>query len=745
MCFLKFPLLLPSLTIFSSIAIMAHDVYSHSTSEASLKATKSSATTSSIESSSSNRAKMANSFAPFKPNVRYYWDDTYFYVESDGMPDEVNMPNPMVGITSWQQQLPMPSAYFSSITRSGLSNVWRIPLSPTVSSNSTSLATNLMTGAVALAANGIPIFNPRNNRGEYAYSVGELDQYGGHCGKGDDYHYHMAPTHLSSVLGNAKPIAWALDGYPIYGYLEPDGSSLQALDSDGGHDHGGFGYHYHARGTSSNGTYTPVVPFLMSAMHGVITTSGTAPENQITPQPSLSAFTPSGSPISGASITAFSRPGPDQYQITYKLNSANYTASWTINRTAHTVTVTRSSTYPSGTISANNTTTSYTSAERMNYYEMAEASMSRIPDTGQTLNATATVGEDSDYTINAPSFTDNTDGTVTDNITGLMWQKMDSGEMTWNSAKAAASSLRTGNYTDWRLPTAQEALSILNFNLMPTLDSTYFTSSNGTAEYFWTSDLFYGDNTKVWATNTGGGLGSHSKTETISAGGSKRFHARYVRGADPSLGHNYCNHYDGTITDLDTGLMWTQVPSSTAMTWANALSYAENLTTGNFSDWRLPNIKELQSLVDIPRATATSNTTTPCLNTTLFSTANATSYWSSTSVKNASPTQAWLVDFGVNTTSSPTRNQQGIVSYGNYTTTNRAFAVRGPITTTPTLSLSGSNATISWPSLLGIRYWLQHTDDLNTDWLSENVGEASSWTDGNATSNTTKRFYRISY
>ena len=162
---------------------------------------------------------MASSFAPFKPNVVYYWDDTYFYVESDGMPDEVNMPSPMVGITSWQQQLPMPSAYFSSITRNGLSNVWRIPLSPTPSSNSVSLATNLMKGAIALAANGIPIFNPRNNRGEYSYSIGELDQYGGHCGKGDDYHYHIGPTHLSSVLGNATPIAWALDGYPIYAYL----------------------------------------------------------------------------------------------------------------------------------------------------------------------------------------------------------------------------------------------------------------------------------------------------------------------------------------------------------------------------------------------------------------------------------------------------------------------------------------------------------------------------------------------
>ena len=155
---------------------------------------------------------------------------------------------------------------------------------------------------------------------------------------------------------------------------------------------------------------------------------------------------------------------------------------------------------------------------------------------------------------------------------------------------------------------------------MPALDSAYFSSVSGTAEYFWTGDLFYGDNSKVWATDIGGGLGPHSKTDTLSAGGAKRFHARYVRGANPSLLHNYCNHYDGTITDLDTGLMWTQTPSPSGMTWTDALAYAENLTTGNFTDWRLPNIKELQSLVAIPRAISSANATTPCLNTTLFST-----------------------------------------------------------------------------------------------------------------------------
>ena len=71
-------------------------------------------------------------------------------------------------------------------------------------------------GAIALAANGIPIFNALNNRGEDAFAIGELDEFGGHCGRADDYHYHVAPLALSKVLGPSRPIAFALDGFPIY-------------------------------------------------------------------------------------------------------------------------------------------------------------------------------------------------------------------------------------------------------------------------------------------------------------------------------------------------------------------------------------------------------------------------------------------------------------------------------------------------------------------------------------------------
>ncbi len=618
-----------------------------------------------------NAALMSASFTPFKPNVRHYWDASYFYAESDSMPDATLMPNIMVGITTWQQQLPITAGYFGNITNQendpvslgyGQPNIWRIPLVPTPAASPISLTGNFLRGAVALAANGIAIFNPRNNTGQFSQAIGELDSYGGHCGRADDYHYHIAPTHLYSVLTPDKPCAWALDGYPIYGYVEPDGSAQQALDTDGGHNHGSWGYHYHARGTAATG---PQSPHLMSAMHGQVVNYG----GQIDPQPTVGGIAPAGAPLAGAAITAFARPARDSCVLTYTLAGTAYNVSWTINRIAHSVAVTTQST--SGTTSA-----TYTSAARFNYYPMAPASMARLPDTGQALSATSTPGEDSDYTVNPPSYTDNGNGTITDNVTGLMWQKTDSGEMTWDAAISGATALALGGFTDWRLPTAQEAFSILNHNTNPALNSTYFVNNaGGTPGYWWTSDLFYGDNTKVWATNSGGGLGPHPKTSTLSAGGASRFHARYVRGARPTVGHNYTNNNDGTITDTDTGLMWTQAPSS-ALSWTAALTYAEGLSLAGFTDWRLPNVKELQSLEDIPRATASAATTAPCMNRILFPAVTAAGHWSSTSVKSGTPTEAWVVDFGVTSSATPSRNQQGIVSYSPYATTYPVLAVR---------------------------------------------------------------------
>ncbi|MBL9209505.1 MAG: DUF1566 domain-containing protein [Opitutaceae bacterium] len=660
---------------------------------------------------------LAASFGAFRPRVRSYWDATTFYVESDNMPDPVRMPNLMVGITSWQQQVPLPTSYFAATTNPerdpgsigfGKPNVWRLPLVPTPAASPLPInAANFLRGAIGVGADGIAIFNPRNNGGRYSYEIGELDLYGGHCGLADDYHYHLAPVHLQAVVGTGQPVAWALDGYPIYGYTEPDGSPRQALDANGGHEHGPWAYHYHAIGSAATG---PQNPYLPTAFRGTVVNFG----GQVDGQPEVQAIRANNTggytarAVPGARIVAFKHPvaletdagghlvesatgtpSPDQFLLRVAIGNATYDQCWRINRSANPRTLTITWRLPDITPT---TTTYNNNNNRLTAYAMGSPSLLSLPDTGQTIDATAVFGEDSDYTINPPAYTDHGDGTVTDRVTGLMWQKTDAGESTWDEAVARAAGITTGGYTDWRLPTPTELLSLAHFNPgNPAAAPAAFFANHpaGAAEYWWTSDTYGADATRVWCVNAGGGLGPKPKAETLSAGGTLRYHARYVRGARPGNGHNYVNHLDGTITDLDTGLMWTQVPAA-AMTWTEALRYAENLAFAGYTDWRLPNIKELQSLTDYTLATATSAATALApLNRVLFPTATtpAAAYWSSTALRgggNAVPTSAWLIEFGYNNAvpaaSGPNRAAQGIVSYELMTSSHRVFAVRGPVT-----------------------------------------------------------------
>jgi hypothetical protein len=251
-----------------------------------------------------------SAFAPFKPALSTSSDATYFYVNSNGIP----IHNMMIGITAWQQQVPIPQPYTGT-------NHWSIPLQPVYATTPLSTTTNFMKGAVALAVNGIPIFNALNNRGEDSFAIGELDQWGGHCGRGDDYHYHAAPLHLSTISG-LKAIAFALDGFAVYGAKEPDGTTMQTLDTNHGHEWKG-NYHYH--GTSN-------YPYVIGAMRGKVSLDPAtpAPENQILPQAFSSSVRPALTPLTGATITDFSAPTSSSYNLTYKIGtktgSVNY--SW---------------------------------------------------------------------------------------------------------------------------------------------------------------------------------------------------------------------------------------------------------------------------------------------------------------------------------------------------------------------------------------------------------------------------------
>jgi phosphatidylethanolamine-binding protein (PEBP) family uncharacterized protein len=240
----------------------------------------------------------AKAFLPFtKLDLRA--DGEFLYVGSNGMPEH----NMMVGITNWQQQVPTPHDYFGD-------NAWRIPLHPVVSKEPASIKDRFLRGAIALAVNGIPIFNPQNNRGEVAQEIGELDQWGGHCGRGDDYHYHSAPLHLQTQAGKGMPIAYALDGYSILGLTEPDGSAVGKLDEFNGHEIAGGGYHYHASNK---------YPYVNGGFRGEVAEVG----GQIDPQPRAGGFRGAGTPLRGAEITGFERLADGKsYVLQYKVNGA---------------------------------------------------------------------------------------------------------------------------------------------------------------------------------------------------------------------------------------------------------------------------------------------------------------------------------------------------------------------------------------------------------------------------------------
>lgn len=253
-----------------------------------------------------------------------------------------------------------------------------------------------------------------------------------------------------------------------------------------------------------------------------------------------------------------------------------------------------------------------------------------VPDTGQTGNYIATFGEDSDYSINPPSYTDNGDGTVTDNVTTLVWQQANQGfDLTWDEAVNFCSANLAGLPGDgWRLPTDFELMGIANYNTtVPAIDSTVFYET--LAWGYWTSsEVANAVSTKAWYVSfNDGGLYVNDKVGTN--------HVTCVRGH--SLPANFTHSAVGdTVTDHVTGLVWQRNDDGIPRTWKQALYYCEGLTLANRSTWRLPTIKELRSIADVSRDT-------PALDP-LFGGTGSAMYWSSTTFVEDSTT-AWGVNF----------------------------------------------------------------------------------------------------
>ena len=255
---------------------------------------------------SGKRPIQAAAFEAFAPKVSVRWDEKFLFIESNGMPAH----NMMVGITAWQQQVPLPQNYTGA-------NAWQLPLAPVPAKEPRSIKGAFLRGAIAISANGIPIFNPQNNRGEISQEIGELDEWGGHCGRADDYHYHAAPLHLQTVLGKDKPIAYALDGYAIYGLTEPDGSPPAKLDEFNGHTTAALGYHYHA---------SKKYPYVNGGFHGEVTER----DQQVDPQPRAQPVRRDQPPLRGAKITAFETSG-NSYKLSFEVSGEKRAILYTVN------------------------------------------------------------------------------------------------------------------------------------------------------------------------------------------------------------------------------------------------------------------------------------------------------------------------------------------------------------------------------------------------------------------------------
>jgi hypothetical protein len=261
---------------------------------------------------------------------------------------------------------------------------------------------------------------------------------------------------------------------------------------------------------------------------------------------------------------------------------------------------------------------------------IASATTYPVVDTGQVIAYGAHAGQDAHYSVSPPAYKGNGDGTVSDLVTGLMWTQDPGEKMTLADAEKGVSRCRVGGFKDWRLPTIKELYSLIQLNgtdpdpmstdtsdLKPFIDDSIFKFTYGKEEdgdriidsQFATSTRYVsttmGANETMFGVNFADGRIKGYPVE--GRRGETRFYVLYVRD-NPDYGKNkFKDNGDGTILDEASGLIWMKADSVKGMDWPKALEYAEGMEYAGHSDWRLPNAKELQSIIDYTRSPDTSD------------------------------------------------------------------------------------------------------------------------------------------
>jgi hypothetical protein len=230
---------------------------------------------------------------------------------------------------------------------------------------------------------------------------------------------------------------------------------------------------------------------------------------------------------------------------------------------------------------------------------------------------------------------------VRDEFTGLIWEVKTDDEgihdkdliSAWaDAADVLIAQLNMDNYggfSDWRLPTIMELTRITDFGTYgPAISQAYFP--NTVSDFYWSSTPGAADPDSAWILDFKDGSAFPERMRD-------RCYVRAVRGQSPAL--TFMDNADGTVTAAvgDRRLMWAKASSLESMYWQNALEYCEGLELAGYSDWRLPNIKELRSIVDYERHN-------PAIDLNYFPDTESLGYWTSTTcVINFS--NAWIVGF----------------------------------------------------------------------------------------------------
>lgn len=284
-------------------------------------------------------------------------------------------------------------------------------------------------------------------------------------------------------------------------------------------------------------------------------------------------------------------------------------------------------------------------------------------------------GQDGQYLRNAPRYQNNNDGTITDLNSGLMWLKNAGEKKDYYQALQSAKGFEFAGYSDWRVPTIKELYSLIDFSgedLDPVQKSIVSGNPFIDNDYF---DFNYGDVSKgdrvidsQWITSNvyrskvmnnqecffGVNFADgRIKCYPTQKGGNNGYYLRLVRGNTYGI-NNFVDNKNGTVNDKATNLMWQQNDSGKAIGWADAINYCETLSLAGYSNWRLPNAKELQSIVDYSKSPDTTNS--PAIDSVFNSTSITNEinqkdwgfYWSSTTHLGVrgKPSEAVYVSFG---------------------------------------------------------------------------------------------------